>query len=159
MTYININVNKKIVEVRLKTRKILIQGSLLFAAMLVLAGIVSACSPKTEPTSLSPQAPSTPKPVTPQQAPAASNIIKVGELLKNPKTYADKDVTVNGVIANICCGTDFVFKDGFDNIQVFITEQAPMPPMSKQNQNAIIMGTVKIKGGYVTLVAKEIKFL
>ena len=158
-------------EVELQTKKVLIQGSLMFAAMLVFAGIVSACSPKTGPISpsskapqtesisLSPQAPSTSKPVTPQQAPAASNIIKVGELLKDPKTYTDKDVTVKGVVANICCATDFVFKDGFDNIQVFITEQCPMPPTSKQDQNAIITGTVKIRGGYPTIVAKEIKFL
>jgi len=80
------------------------------------------------------------------------------ELLKDPKSYEGKDVVVGGVFNSICCADDFVLKDGLNAIEVYVTDQCPMPDKSKLRSRMQVHGTVKVKGDEVTLVAKEVKF-
>jgi PBP1b-binding outer membrane lipoprotein LpoB len=84
--------------------------------------------------------------------------VKMEELLKDPKAYEGKDVVVGGVFNNICCADDFVLKDGLNAIEVYVTDQCPMPDKSKLRSKMQVHGTVKVKGDDVTLVAKEVKF-
>ena len=157
MTYININVNRKIMEDKLQTKKVIILCSLSLVAMLLFAGIAAGCSSAPAAPAISAPAPKVE--TTTKAASSSTKVTRVGELLDNPSAYLGKDVVVEGLIGNICCATDFVFKDGFDNIQVIVTEKAPMPPISKTGQKVRVTGTVQQKGVYVMIVAKEIAFL
>lgn len=100
----------------------------------------------------------TPVPAPKQPSLPDANTISLREIVGNPKLYSGKDVMVNGVLFNICCGTDFTFKDGIDSIQVVVTEQCPMPPTSKTGSRIKVLGTVKVSYNNVTIVAKEIIF-
>lgn len=108
------------------------------------------------------------KPATQKQIEQSTNTIdqekpsiqtvKMEELLKDPKFYEGKEVVINGVFNSICCADDFVLKDGFNAIEVYVTEQCPMPSKSKLRSKMQVRGTVKVKGDEVTMVAKEVKF-
>jgi|GEM_PF-4797113 len=84
--------------------------------------------------------------------------VKMEDLLKDPKSYQGKDIAVSGVFNSICCADDFVLKDGFNTIEVYVTDQCPMPDKSRLRSKMHVQGTVKVKGDEVTLVAKEVKF-
>lgn len=149
--------------------------------LLLLAGISIGCTSTTEPKPVQPKpteipatpiqptvSPPQPTPApTPAPAPAPTQkqpspiddkAISLREIRGNPKLYSGKDVVISGVLFNICCGTDFVFKDGLDTIQVVVTEQAPMPPTSRIGSKIRVLGTVKVSYDNVVVVGKEIKF-
>jgi uncharacterized protein YdeI (BOF family) len=84
--------------------------------------------------------------------------VKMEELLKNPKSYEGKEVAVNGMFNSICCASDFVLKDGFNSMEVYVTDKCPMPDKSKVRSKVEVHGTVKVKGDEVTLIAKEVRF-
>lgn len=84
--------------------------------------------------------------------------VTLEEVLKKSKTYDGKEVITKGVFNSVCCASDFVLKDGFDAIEVYVTEQCPMPSKSKLGSKMKVQGTVKVKGNELSIVAKEIKF-
>ena len=84
--------------------------------------------------------------------------VKMERLLKDPKPYEGKEVVVGGVFNSICCAEDFVLKDGFEAMEVYVTDKCPMPDKSKLRSKVQVQGMVKVKGDEVTLVAKEVKF-
>lgn len=85
----------------------------------------------------------------------AVKTITLEKLLKEPKTYAGQTVEVKGIFYNICCPSDFILKDGFDSIEVVVSE---MPPKSKIGSRIKVTGTVFVKGNGVSILAKEVKF-
>ena len=156
---------------------ILMSGVTLVIMLLLLFGVNIGCTSTTEPISTQPkptvpanqtqptvptipQSNPVPTPVPAQKQPTLpdANTIALREIVGNPKLYSGKDVVINGVLFNICCGTDFTFKDGIDSIQVVVTEQAPMPQTSKVGSKIKVLGTVKVTYNNVVVVAKEIKF-
>ncbi len=85
----------------------------------------------------------------------AVKTVTLEKLLKEPKTYAGQTVEVKGIFHSICCPSDFILKDGFDSIEVVVSE---MPPKSKIGSKIKVVGTVSVKGNGALIIAKEVKF-
>ena len=111
----------------------------------------------TTPPSQSSPAP-TPVPAQRQPSPFDGKATSLREILGSPKLYSGKDVVIEGVLFNICCGENFTFKDGLDSILVWVNAQSPMPPTSKTGSKIKVLGTVKVSFNDVGIVAKEIKY-
>ncbi len=92
------------------------------------------------------------------KAPASAKPVKIAELLRDPKAYAGKDVTVNGTFSGVCCETDWFLKDGMDTIEVYSTKICPMPSKSKVRSKVTVVGTVMVRGDHPALTSKELRF-
>lgn len=84
--------------------------------------------------------------------------VKLAALLADPKPYAGKEVKVTGTFSGACCPTDFLLKDGLESMEVYITDQCPMPDESKKHKPMQVVGTVQLRGDEVSLVANEVMF-
>lgn len=105
-------------------------------------------------------APSTKKQVSQTQnatkTPAPTvNIVTLEQLLRAPKSYAGQEVMVKGIFHSICCSSDFMLREGFDSIEIMVSE---MPPKSKLGSRVRVVGTVFVKGNSVSIIAKEVTF-
>lgn len=85
----------------------------------------------------------------------AVKTVTIAELLREPKAYAGQVVAVRGIFHSICCPSDFVLKDGFDSIEVIVSE---MPPKSKIGSKVKVVGTVVVRGDTASILAKEVMF-
>ncbi len=87
-------------------------------------------------------------------APAVKTVT-LEKLLIEPKIYAGQEVAVKGIFHSICCPSDFILKEGFDSIEVVVSE---MPPKSKIGSRIRVKGTVVVRGKSVSILAKEVTF-
>ena len=84
--------------------------------------------------------------------------VKIAELLRDPKAYAGKEVSVNGTFSGICCESDWFLKDGVDTIEVYSTKMCPMPSKSKVRSKVTVIGTVMVRGDQPAITSKEVRF-
>ena len=97
------------------------------------------------------------------EAPAAKPLppvtpVKIAELLRNPKAYAGKEVSVNGTYTGICCGDDWYLKDGVDTIEVYSTKLCPTPSKEKILSKVTVIGTVMVRKDIPAITSKELRF-
>jgi uncharacterized protein YdeI (BOF family) len=155
---------------------ILIIGSMLLIATLVLAGCsqaqannqtvsapnaasVASTNPTETTTATAPAAtaPVT-TPVAAAPTPQASAVVKIGEILKQPKQYAGKPVTVQGKIVNECgSGCWFTLKDDTGTIYIDLAPNNMVIPQ-KRGSNAKVSAVVEIDGKDVFLVGSKVDF-
>ena len=95
---------------------------------------------------------------SPQVETAPVPEVKLAALLADPKPYAGKEVRVTGMFNGACCATDFVLKDGLESMEVYITDQCPMPDESRKHKPMQVVGTVQLRGDEVSLIANEVMF-
>lgn len=81
--------------------------------------------------------------------------VTLAQLLREQKSYAGKEVEVKGIFSRICCPEDFILKDGFDTIEVVVSE---MPSKSKIGSKIKVVGKIFLRGNGVSILAKEVKF-
>jgi uncharacterized protein YdeI (BOF family) len=153
---------------------ILIIGSMLLIAALALAGCSQAQATNltapaantasvasTNPTETTP-APAATAPVTAPvvatPTPQASAMVKIGDILKQPKQYAGKPVTVQGKIVNECgSGCWFTLKDDTGTIYIDLAPNNMVIPQ-KRGSNAKVSAVVEIDGKDVFLVGSKVDF-
>lgn len=51
--------------------------------------------------------------------PDTVKVVKLKEVLENPKEYKDKAVVLDGNFGGVCCATDFKYKEGLDMVEVY----------------------------------------
>lgn len=51
--------------------------------------------------------------------PDTVKVVKLKEILENPKQYKDKEVVLEGNFCGVCCATDFKYKEGLDMVEVY----------------------------------------
>lgn len=83
---------------------------------------------------------------------------KIADLLREPKAYAGRDVSVKGAFSGICCESDWFLKDGVDMIEVYSTKMCPMPSKAKIRSKVTVVGTVTVRGDHPAITAKELRF-
>lgn len=57
-------------------------------------------------------------------------VVKLKEILKNPKEYKNKEIVLEGNFAGICCATDFNYKEGIEMLEVY-PKGFPVPKLDK----------------------------
>lgn len=92
------------------------------------------------------------------QAVAAPKAATIAALLREPKAYAGKEVSVKGTFSGICCESDWFLKDGMDTIEVYSTKMCPMPSKSKIQSKVTVVGTVMVRNDHPAITAKELRF-
>jgi len=74
----------------------------------------------------------------PEKAP----ITKLSEIVKDPQKFKDQEVVLQGNFINICCATDFVYREGLESIEIF-PQDFPIPKLDK-GKPIKIWGVVRI---------------
>jgi uncharacterized protein YdeI (BOF family) len=156
---------------------ILIIGSMLLIAALALAGCSQAQATTQTPTSVNTTAavttpaptPAATAPVTAPVAaitppptaaptPQATSVVKIGDILKQPKQYAGKPVVVQGKIVNECgSGCWFTLNDNTGTIYIDLAPNNMVIPQ-KRGSNAKVSAVVEIDGKDVFLVGSKVDF-
>lgn len=123
-----------------------------FAVMLIAAGQTAAGpAKKTAAKAAKANTPAEKKAAEPKAA-------KIADLLREPKAYAGKEVTVKGTFSGKCCESDWFLKDGVDTIEVYSTKMCPMPSKSRIRSKVTVIGTVLVRGDHPAITAKELAF-
>lgn len=66
-----------------------------------------------------------------QAAPEGVGVVKLKEIVENPKAYKGKEVALEGNFGGICSdGEDFYFKEGLEIVEV-VPKGFPMPRFNK----------------------------
>lgn len=65
-----------------------------------------------------------------ESAPNNVKVVKLEEILQNPKEYKDKEVVLEGNYGNYCCASDFVYKEGLETIEVY-AKGFPTPKLDR----------------------------
>lgn len=95
---------------------------------------------------------------SPEKKAAEPKAAKIADLLREPKAYAGKEVSVRGTFSGICCESDWFLKDGVDSIEVYSTKMCPMPSKSKIRSKVTVIGTVIVRGDHPAITAKDLRF-
>lgn len=80
--------------------------------------------------------------------PGNVEVVKLKEMAEKPEEYKDKEVVLKGNYGNYCCASDFVFKEGFEAIEVY-PKGFPTPKLDRGKPISVY--------GIVRVVAKGIK--
>lgn len=66
-----------------------------------------------------------------QAVPKGAEVVKLKEIVENPKAYKGKEVVLEGNFGGVCSdGEDFYFKEGLEIVEV-VPKDFPMPRFSK----------------------------
>jgi uncharacterized protein YdeI (BOF family) len=152
---------------------VLITGLILLIAALALAGcsqtapvpaatpdanndtVITTLAPAVNVPATAPAA--TTAPAAPSQQ-AASTVVRIGDILKQPKQYEGKPVTVQGKIVNECgSGCWFTLKDDTGTIYIDLAPNNMVIPQ-KRGSTAKVNAVVEIDGKDVFLVGSKVDF-
>lgn len=80
--------------------------------------------------------------------PDTVKVVKLKEILQNPKEYKDKEVVLEGNFGGVCCATDFKYKEGLDMVEVY--------PKGFSNPKLVIGKPIRLYG-IVRSIEKSVK--
>ncbi len=78
------------------------------------------------------------QPEEPKTSKHQSDIVKLKDIMDNPKVYKNKEVVLEGNFGGICCASDFFYKEGVDSCEVY--------PKGIQAPKAAIGTPIRLKG-------------
>jgi hypothetical protein len=119
-------------------------------------------APQTQQEPATPTTPATtPEPVkatTPAEDVNAAKLVKVADILNNPKTYSGKKVIVEGKIVSECgSGCWFTLKDGNAVIYIDLAPNNMVIPQ-KKGSFARVNAVVEYVGSDVYLIGSKVEF-
>lgn len=74
--------------------------------------------------------------------PSNLTVVKLKDILENPKDYKDKEIILEGNFGTPCCATDFNYKEGLDLVEVY-PKGFPIPNI-KRGKPMRIYGIVRV---------------
>ena len=91
-----------------------------------------------------------------------SELTSISSIVKLPKNFEGKKVTVKGIIASVCpsSGCNLFLGDGADQIKVDLKENGfNVPPGQNAGHIAFVSGTVRVNGDQFKIVGTGVKIL
>lgn len=74
--------------------------------------------------------------------PEKTAVTKLSDIVKEPQKFKNKEVVLQGNFVNICCATDFVYREGLESIEIY-PQNFPIPKLDR-GKPIKIWGIVRI---------------